>query len=334
LQDASLYSFWTELEVPEPSPVVYEDSFTRSGYLNGTAPDVANTGGATWTTAHPYWTTNGSEATAETGPVTANAFLPFVPEEGKVYTLSMDLVSDITWDTNSWAMFGFTNSNATADHSLWNAADASISTYYRNTAQSIKTPPDIQDASEVVFAVGDWTQIGDGLTVPVTYSIVLDTTDPEWTATWEVDGTPMHTETYTEGNPTISYVGFGMKSYRVLSLDNFKLTQTTPQFTPGDFNEDGAVDTADYTIWADNYTGSGGTGGTPSTGDANGDGAVDTADYTIWADNYTGSSGAVGLVPEPAVLNLIPGAILTVGLFRRRRRPSSGNGAFQKRKGG
>ena len=87
--------------------------------------------------------------------------------------------------------------------------------------------------------------------------------------------------------------------------------------TPGDFNGDGNVDTADYTIWADNYTGSGGTGGTPSTGDANGDGAVDTADYTIWADNYTGSQAA-GVVPEPAALTLLLGALLTFCLFRRR----------------
>jgi hypothetical protein len=88
--------------------------------------------------------------------------------------------------------------------------------------------------------------------------------------------------------------------------------------TPGDFNGDGNVDTADYTIWADNYTGSGGTGGTPSTGDANGDGAVDTADYTIWADNYTGSSAAAGVVPEPgaAILLLLLG---TLGLGVRRR---------------
>jgi hypothetical protein len=127
----------------------------------------------------------------------------------------------------------------------------------------------------------------------------------------------MHTETYTEGNPTLSYVGFGMRSYRVLRLDNFRLSQMS-QFTPGDFNEDGAVDTADYTIWADNYTGSGGTGGTPSTGDANGDGAVDTADYTIWADNYTGSSAAASSVPEPAALTLLLGAILTLCLSRRR----------------
>jgi hypothetical protein len=90
-------------------------------------------------------------------------------------------------------------------------------------------------------------------------------------------------------------------------------------FTPGDFNTDGNVDTADYTIWADNYTGSGGSGGTASTGDANGDGAVDTADYTIWADNYTGASAAASTVPEPGLPILVLGAILIFYSFRSRK---------------
>ena len=89
--------------------------------------------------------------------------------------------------------------------------------------------------------------------------------------------------------------------------------------TPGDFNEDGAVDTGDYTIWADNYTGPGGTVGTPPTGDANGDGAVDTADYTIWADNYTGASAALNNVPEPStMIPLVVGAFHLL-LYRRKR---------------
>jgi hypothetical protein len=104
----------------------------------------------------------------------------------------------------------------------------------------------------------------------------------------------------------------------IIFLDGLVVGGAMLPTLPGDFNGDGSVDTADYTIWADNYTGSGGTGGTPSTGDANGDGAVDTADYTIWADNYTGSSVSVGAVPEPgtATLLLLLGAL---GLAVRRR---------------
>jgi hypothetical protein len=52
----------------------------------------------------------------------------------------------------------------------------------------------------------------------------------------------------------------------------------------GDFNGDGVVDIADYTVWADNF------GGAGPAGDGNGDGVVDIADYTVWADNF-GSTG-------------------------------------------
>jgi hypothetical protein len=89
-------------------------------------------------------------------------------------------------------------------------------------------------------------------------------------------------------------------------------------FPPGDFNGDGFVDTADYTIWADNYTGAGGVGGTPFTGDANGDGAVDTADYTIWADHYTGPPPPAGVVPEPGAVIMIVAAAASLALWRRR----------------
>ena len=54
---------------------------------------------------------------------------------------------------------------------------------------------------------------------------------------------------------------------------------------PGDANNDGAVDGADYTIWADNYE-PGVAGKTWEQGDFNGDGIVDGGDYTIWSDNY------------------------------------------------
>jgi hypothetical protein len=51
----------------------------------------------------------------------------------------------------------------------------------------------------------------------------------------------------------------------------------------GDANGDGAVDDADYTVWAENY----GESVAPGTrGDLNQDRVVDGADYTIWADNY------------------------------------------------
>lgn len=51
----------------------------------------------------------------------------------------------------------------------------------------------------------------------------------------------------------------------------------------GDFNRDGVVDAADYTVWRDTQ-GSAVTSGTGA--DANVDGAVDAADYEIWQSHF------------------------------------------------
>lgn len=60
----------------------------------------------------------------------------------------------------------------------------------------------------------------------------------------------------------------------------------------GDFNEDGEVDQADYSAWADSYCPGGSCEGAMA-GDANSDSAVDSADYTIWRDNVGATGGGL-----------------------------------------
>lgn len=91
-----------------------------------------------------------------------------------------------------------------------------------------------------------------------------------------------------------------------------------PEAILGDYNGDGTVNTADYTVWADSFN----TTVNPFDGaDGNGDGVIDTADYTIWADNF-GTTAALNLdtlsTPEPSSLSLVGLA----GLLATRR-PSS-----------
>lgn len=87
---------------------------------------------------------------------------------------------------------------------------------------------------------------------------------------------------------------------------------------PGDANLDGLVDSADYTIWADNYTGEGGTGKTWITGDFNFDGSVDSADYTIWADHYGAAADFPMIpVPEPASSGLLLAALMATVAHRK-----------------
>lgn len=71
---------------------------------------------------------------------------------------------------------------------------------------------------------------------------------------------------------------------------------------PGDYNGDGFVDAADYTVWRD-------TDGTLVTfayegADGDGSGLIDAGDYAVWADNY-GAGVAPTAVPEPTAAVLL-----------------------------
>jgi T5SS/PEP-CTERM-associated repeat protein len=79
----------------------------------------------------------------------------------------------------------------------------------------------------------------------------------------------------------------------------------------GDYNDDGTVDAADYTVWRDRL---GNTLDPSADGDTNG--VVDLEDYNIWKANFGATAGAgatiaAAAVPEPANLGLVA-ALLSV----------------------
>lgn len=78
---------------------------------------------------------------------------------------------------------------------------------------------------------------------------------------------------------------------------------TGPAAVAGDYNEDGTVDAADYTLWRDSENSI----GIGLAADGNGDEVVDGADYTIWANNYgmSSSTSSAAAVPEPSSLCLL-----------------------------
>lgn len=84
----------------------------------------------------------------------------------------------------------------------------------------------------------------------------------------------------------------------------------------GDYNGNGTVDAADYTLWRDTL------GDTVTAGegaDGNGNGVIDTGDYDFWKTNFgnTSGSGSVGAIPEPASVLLL---VTLLGLLPSRRR--------------
>lgn len=77
-------------------------------------------------------------------------------------------------------------------------------------------------------------------------------------------------------------------------LDDLGFSATQPRL-PADFNGDGTVDAADYTVWRDNFL------TFTSQGDADGSGYVNLLDYQIWADDYGDRvAEPTTAVPEPA----------------------------------
>lgn len=98
------------------------------------------------------------------------------------------------------------------------------------------------------------------------------------------------------------------------SIVDAAVAPVTLNALPGDYNADGFVDAADYTVWRDRR-------GSPETlpNEAASPGAVDQADYAVWAANYHRPGASIGAIatPEPASGGL---AIIAAALASRRSR--------------
>ena len=100
----------------------------------------------------------------------------------------------------------------------------------------------------------------------------------------------------------------------VASFDNIYLAlEDVVASLAGDYNGDGTVDAADYTVYRDTL----GNSVTAGEGaDGNGNGVIDPGDYTVWSNNFGASSATASAVPEPAAAVL---ALLAIaGLAARR----------------
>lgn len=99
---------------------------------------------------------------------------------------------------------------------------------------------------------------------------------------------------------TLTLNGLGNGGDEWFAFDNILLSEGVIVDLPGDYNADGFVDAADYTVWAD--------GGSPDSTEAG---------YDLWVANYgRGTAPSGTAVPEPAALGL---ALLAAAAFASRR---------------
>lgn len=107
-------------------------------------------------------------------------------------------------------------------------------------------------------------------------------------------------------------VGYGSLATELESGFSLPYLLTPIAPSPGDFNGDGAVDAADYTVWRDHLGSNFDLGGNGDESGASA-GIIDAADYNLWKAHFSepaGSGASTGLdtaniaVPEPTTLSL------------------------------
>ncbi|TWT98176.1 hypothetical protein Pla108_23330 [Botrimarina colliarenosi] len=134
-----------------------------------------------------------------------------------------------------------------------------------------------------------YTRVGDGLKIDWGMISVDENGDP--------NGVYEHIGSVIDETPASSSWNYNQVGLMLLGngftgsiiADDINVAFTAGPLT-GDFNGDGLVDAADYTIWRDG----------DEAADANFDGVVDADDYNLWASHYGATSTSIAVtIPEP-----------------------------------
>jgi uncharacterized protein DUF642 len=115
---------------------------------------------------------------------------------------------------------------------------------------------------------------------------------------------------------TISLSGLTTQGGAYIGLDNADVEFVAVAIA-GDYNRNGVVDAADYTVWRDTL---GSTTDLRANGDNTGAsaGKIDQADYAVWKSHFGNHAGsgtgasANSAVPEPATLLMVLSGTLTI----------------------
>jgi hypothetical protein len=218
--------------------IIISDPLTGSGALNGSAPAVDTYNPTdTWsayngtTTSYFNRTSSGTAMTATgiqyidgsaAGASPAVAELNFTPTPGSIYTLTATITPS---GGTPWLPFGFASEYNTVN--TYNGANGTDGPWLllRTTSGSGQNSDDLQ-VFPTATSSGQSISSGanSGTLNPETVSIVLDTTQTDWVASWYINGSQAGTSyTYTT-NPTINAVFFGEYNASYGSVSNFSLT--------------------------------------------------------------------------------------------------------------
>ena len=176
-------------------------------------------------------------------------------------------------------------------------------------------------------AQGGTNQLGPNITsLSSTQNLPWATSDPVWST-----GVSVATGTFSPGQlPSFGESVLSPSGSVLISLGAIDVpgaTTVVSAFTTsvetnlsfgvvdGDYNSDGVVDAADYTVWRDNL----GVGVSPGTlADGNVNGTIDAADYEVWATNFgnIASGASSASVPEPSAHMVVIAALFSAAIRR------------------
>jgi GH35 family endo-1,4-beta-xylanase len=144
------------------------------------------------------------------------------------------------------------------------------------------------------------------------YEALRSSWTTDYTSTVNGDGSVTLPGTAFYGDYKVTIGGKTYPLSLLKGVTNYSLT-----IPVGDYNGDGKVDAADYTVWRDTLGST-----TDLRADGNGNGSIDAGDYDTWVAKfgnvYSSGSGTAAAVPEPATtVLLLAGSLALVPMKRR-----------------
>ena len=214
---------------------IYQDTFSRTGVLVGSSPSPVNTGNANWVGA-PAFSTDGSEVNMTPGTAQAgtypNAYLPFTPQVGHVYTLTCNI--EALTGAAQWLAFGFAETPITNNY--YAAATGGVDWIL---TRGNGTQYQLFEGPGTGGNLGGNLPAADG-TAFETFSLVLDTTTGSAARGWSM---ALYTNGVVENsvtgawspNPPIAYVGLGADAatgyFQNFTLTDFNYQVVNPTLT-------------------------------------------------------------------------------------------------------